>query len=73
LTRKEPVPFFEIKKEFYVQGRYLFTGKNSLEADLVANPLRVGPVEIEAGAGLEVRRDDSTLGARGWIGASYHF
>lgn len=73
LARQEPLPFLEWKKEFRLQGRYLFSGANMVEADFVVNPLRIGPVELEAGAGAEIRRGDDSIGARGWIGASYRF
>jgi hypothetical protein len=73
LYRQEPQKFFQVKKEFRMTARYLFVGRNLAEFDVVANPLRLGPVELQAGVGLEVRRDDSSMGARGWIGAEYRF
>lgn len=73
LLRQEPMPFFQLKREFRISGRYLFAGVNQIEVDLVTNPLRVGPVELEAGVGAEVRRYDSTLGARGFLGFTYKF
>ncbi len=73
LTRQEPVPFFQVKRDIRASARYLFVGANIIESDLVAAPLRIGPVEVEAGVGVEVRRNDSALGARGYIGASYRF
>ena len=73
LLRREPMPFFSLKREFEARARYLFVGVNMVETDLVARPLRVGPVEVEGGVGVEIRRQDSALGARGWIGATYKF
>ena len=73
LLRREPMPFFSLKKEFEARARYLFVGINMAEAEVVARPLRVGPVEVEGGVGVEIRRQDSALGARRWIGATYHF
>jgi hypothetical protein len=73
LLRQEPTPFWQVRKDFRATVRYLFVGTNLIESELVASPLRTGPVEWEAGAGVEIRREDSTLGARGWIGASYRF
>ena len=73
LYRVEPAPFFQLKKEFTGRARYLFAGTNKIEADLVIRPLRLGPVNLEAGAGLEIRRADDTVGARTWVGAEYRF
>lgn len=73
LTRQEPTKFLEFRRQIEIRGRYLFTGTNLMEADLVAKPLRIGPVEVEGGAGLEVRREDSSLGFRTFVGATYRF
>lgn len=73
LIRQEPPKFFQLKKEFRAEARYLFAGRNLVELDLVANPVRVGPVNILAGAGVEVRRDDSSFGARAFVGFQYKF
>ena len=71
--RQEPQPFFRLQRGLGVSARYLFVGRNIAEMEVVATPLRIGPVEVQAGAGVEVRREDSALGARGWIGAEYRF
>lgn len=73
ILRQEPTPFFELKREFQLSGRWLLTGVNQIEAEVVARPLRIGPVELEAGAGVEVRRENSTMGFRSYVGAVYKF
>jgi hypothetical protein len=72
-SKQEAPKFFEIKRDFRVAARFLPIGRNQVEAEVVANPLRVGPVEIEAGIGVDVARDDATIGARGWIGGQLRF
>jgi hypothetical protein len=72
-TKQEPIPFFAVKKEFSVSARYMFSGINQVEADLTAKPFRTGPIEWSGGVGAEVRREDSDLGARLWLGAEYKF
>ena len=73
VTRKEPKKFFELKREFRLQGRYLFAGRNLAEADLYANPVRVGPVNLLAGVGAELDREDSSLRGRAFVGFEYRF
>lgn len=73
VTRQEPTPFFEIKKEFRLQGRYLFAGANVAELDLNVLPVRLGPVNILAGVGAEMDRDSSTLRGRAFVGFEYKF
>jgi hypothetical protein len=73
LLRQEPTPFFSLKRDFRLQGRYLFVGSTVAELDLVANPLRVGPVELVAGVGVGMDREDSTLQGRAFVGAEIRF
>jgi hypothetical protein len=73
LLRQEPTPFIAVKREFALRGAFLLSGTNLVEADLVARPLRIGPVELVAGAGMEVRREDNSIGARAYLGAELKF
>ena len=73
LLRVEPMPFFQVKREFSVNAKWLFLGHNLVEAEVRINPLRVGPVEIVGAVGVEVRRDDQSFGPRAYVGAEYRF
>jgi hypothetical protein len=75
-VKAKPPPFVEFRKRFELEGRYLFAGANVFEADLRVLPIRfnarVGGVTIEPilFGGIEVRREDSTFGARAGVGIS---
>lgn len=73
LLRQEPQPFWDLKREFRMQGRYLLVGTNVAELDILANPLRIGPVEVVGGAGVELNRDTSALKGRAYVGFEYRF
>ena len=73
LLRQEPPKFWEIKREFRLSGRYLLVGTNVAELDILANPLRIGPVEVLAGGGVELNRDTSNLKGRAFLGFEYRF
>ena len=71
LTRQEPPPFFQVKREMSAEVRYLPLGFNVMEAEVKIRPLRLGPVEIVGGAGVEVRRHDQSFGPRAYAGFEY--
>jgi hypothetical protein len=73
LLRKEPQKFFDLKREFRLTGRFLIAGRNVAELDLQAMPLRIGPVDIIAGVGVEVERENSDVRPRAFIGFEYRF
>jgi len=73
ILRQEPTPFWDLKREIRLQGRYLFAGQNLTELDLLANPIRVGPVNLLAGVGVELDRDSSSLRGRAFVGFEYRF
>lgn len=72
IMRQEPTKFLELKKEFWVEANYNVIGHNRFEGAIVANPLRTGPIEWTAKAGVGARHDGKTEAIVG-IGLRYHF
>jgi hypothetical protein len=58
--------FFQVKRAFSAEGWYFPAGNRIAEAALIVNPLKIGPVEVKAKAGVDMERETSTL--RGFVG-----
>lgn len=72
--KAKPPPFFEVRKRFEIEGRYLFAGTNRMEADARVLPIRFNAkdggttIEPVLFGGMEVRREDDSFGARAGVG-----
>jgi hypothetical protein len=62
---QKPRKFFQVKRDFYGEGWYYPVGDRQAEAALGVNPLRIGPVEIKAKAGIDLMREKSEI--RGFV------
>jgi len=65
--------FLQIKKSFGAEGWYYPIGDRQAEASLVANPLRIGPIEIKAKVGAAVMRENSQIRGFVAIGGEWQF
>lgn len=72
IYRKEPPPFFALKKDFRLEAMYLPIGDDIGEANIVAYPLRTGPIYWTAKAGFSINEDGGIKGHVG-IGIQYRF
>lgn len=76
---KLPPPWFQWKKEFVGDIRYLFVGDHTFEADLKMVPIRLnardGGMTIDpyAFVGGDIRREDARIGGRLGIGVQVRF
>lgn len=73
LTRAMPPPFFQIKKKFSAEVGYDFVGRDSMSAALVANPLRVGPVQLKAKGGVVMDRETGQVHGKAGIYGEWEF
>jgi len=77
--KRLPPPFFQIKKEFQADGRYLFVGDHTAEIDAKVIPIRInardGGVTIDPYlfGGVDFRRSDSSIGGRAGVGIQVRF
>lgn len=65
--------FLQIKKSFGMEGWYYPVGDRQAEAAIVANPLRVGPIEIKARIGAAIMRENSQIRGFVAIGGEWQF
>ena len=71
--KKLPPPWFEWKKEFTADVRYMFVGDHVFETDVGVIPFRLnskdGRMSLEPSlfGGLDVRKDDNAIGGRAGI------
>ena len=65
--------FLQFKKSFGAEGWYYPIGDRQAEASLIANPVRVGPVEIKAKVGAAIMRDNSQIRGFVAIGGEWKF
>lgn len=73
IITKQEVPFWQLKRDFVLEGRYLFVGNNVAEMDLKLKFLRTGPVTWEGVVGGYVERDGGHTGVRAGVGFEYKF
>ncbi len=77
--KRLPPKFFEWKKEFMVDGRYLLFGDHVAEAAIRVVPIRINAkdggmtVDPYAFVGVDVRREDSRFGGRAGVGVQVKF
>ena len=65
--------FLQFKREFVGEAYYYPVGDRSLEAAVGVLPLRIGPIEVKAKAGIDVMRENSTIRGFVAIGGEIHF
>lgn len=65
--------FLQVKRDFYAEAYYYVAGDRLAEGSLGVNPLRLGPIEVKAKAGIDLMRQDSTLKGFVAVGFEYRF
>jgi hypothetical protein len=65
--------FLQVKKSFGAEGWYYPVGDRQAEASLVANPLRIGPIEVKVKVGAAVMRDNSQIRGFVAVGGEWQF
>ena len=71
--KAKPVPFVQFKREFVGEAYYYPVGDRSLEAAVGVLPVRIGPIEVKAKAGIDVMREDSAIRGFVAVGGEIHF
>jgi len=71
----QPTPrkFVQFKREFVGEAYYYPVGDRSLEAAVGVLPVRIGPIEVKAKAGIDVMREDSAIRGFVAVGGEIHF
>lgn len=69
----KPRKFLQFKREFVGEAYYYPVGDRQLEAAIGVLPLRIGPVEVKAKAGIDLMRDNSQIRGFVAIGGEIHF
>jgi len=65
--------FLQVKKSFGAEGWYYPIGDRQAEASLVANPLRIGPIEVKAKVGAAIMRENAEIRGFVAIGGEWRF
>lgn len=65
--------FFQVKRDFFGEAYYYVVGDRQASAAVGVNPLRVGPIEVKAKAGIDLMRSDSSIKGFVAVGFEYHF
>lgn len=65
--------FLQVKREFVGEAYYYPVGDRQADAALGVLPLRIGPIEVKAKAGIALMREDSALKGFVAVGIEYHF
>lgn len=65
--------FLQVKKSFGAEGWYYPVGDRQAEASLVANPLRIGPIEVKVKVGAAVMRENAQIRGFVAIGGEWQF
>ncbi len=71
LFRQEPRKFWEVSKDIEAEVWYLPIGPNRAEANIVATPLRTGPVEWKLKGGIVIEHGSGQVEAIAGIGLQY--
>lgn len=71
--QQKPTKFLQVKRAFYAEAYWLPVGDRQAEAALGVNPMRLGPVEVKAKAGIDLMRDDSTIKGFVAVGGEIRF